>query len=133
MMAGGMEMVEIMQRKFKASDLNDQGVRFYQQGKISEALSSLQEALTVNPMHEKAHENLGGILLQLGRLEEARNVLEKLLSINPRREDGRRYMAEVKSKLDRRTVKQVPLPSQSSPATAIAAQKPSRKWYQFWQ
>ncbi len=126
-MAGGMEMIEIMVKKQGAASLNDKGVQLYQQGKVNEAVSLLQKSIEVNPMHEKAYENLAYVLIQRGRFEEARGILQKVLTINPRREDARRYMAEVKSTLDRAAAKP------PSPAMAAGSQKPARKWYQFWQ
>lgn len=135
MMAGGFEMFDIMTRKQESTELNDKAAKIYQQGNVSEAVNLLKKALETNPMNEKAHENLGIVLLQEGRLEEARGILEKVLNFNPRREEARRYLAEVKSKLGPRSPK--PVPQSSQPQTAVTAvppvpQKPARKWYQFW-
>ena len=98
-MDGGMEMFDIMTRRQEATRLNDEGARLYQQGKVREAIARLEKSIEVNPMHEKAYENLAFVLMKQGRFNEAKIALEKVLGFNPHREDARRYMTEVSNTL----------------------------------
>jgi len=99
MMSGGSEMLDIMRKKQEATELNDEGGRMYQQGRLKDAQGQFRKAIEKNPLYEQAYENLAYMLMEEGNYREATNVLERLLAFNPRREAAHRFMAQAKARL----------------------------------
>ena len=54
-----------------------------EQGKLEEALSSFEKALTFRSDFSEAHNNLGNVLRELGRAEDAIASYRRALSLNP--------------------------------------------------
>jgi tetratricopeptide (TPR) repeat protein len=96
-MAGGAEVLEVMQAKSESVKLSNEGARLFQSGRVNDAQAMFRKAIEVNPMHERAYSNLGYLLIQTGNTVEAIQVLEKLLGFNPRWDDARRYLATARA------------------------------------
>ena len=62
---------------------NNQGVAFFQRGKLDDALAQFQKAVELNPNYADAHTNLGIALLQKGQLGKAIEQHQTALKINP--------------------------------------------------
>ena len=62
---------------------NNQGVAFFQRGKLDDALAQFQKAVELNPNYADAHTNLGIALLQKGQLDKAIEQHQTALKINP--------------------------------------------------
>ena len=54
-----------------------------EQGRLKEAVSSFEKALTFRPDFTEAHNNLGNVLRELGRAEDAIASYRQALSLNP--------------------------------------------------
>src|SRR5262249_24526806 len=59
------------------------GITLREQGKLDEAVRSLQKALEINPSYAEAYRNLGAVFRQQARFDEAIRSLQKALEINP--------------------------------------------------
>jgi protein O-mannosyl-transferase len=62
---------------------NNLGIVFLRQGKLDEAISMLQTAVTLRPDNSPAHENLAKALLQKGQVADALIHYQKLLELQP--------------------------------------------------
>lgn len=60
------------------------GLAALQDGRVSEALASLQAALRINPRHEAARQTLVGLLIENNRGDEAMTQLQQALSLDSR-------------------------------------------------
>lgn len=60
-----------------------QGLTQIEQGRLPEAMASLQHALQYHPQDDAALNNLGVVLSQMGRLAEAREAFEAAARANP--------------------------------------------------
>ncbi len=59
------------------------GFVLWQQGRVDEAISSLQVAIDTDPQNAAAYDHLGTILIQQGRLEEAASSYRRLVRTRP--------------------------------------------------
>ena len=59
------------------------GIVLREQGKLEEAIASLQQALRLKPDYAEAHNNLGVVLKDQGKLEEAVASLQQALRLQP--------------------------------------------------
>jgi tetratricopeptide (TPR) repeat protein len=66
-----------------ANNLYKAGEGFYNSSQLDAALSSLREAIRVNPNHVSANQLLAEILLTQKKADEARKILEKLYKYQP--------------------------------------------------
>lgn len=124
--AGGIEAIEIMALRQKAVEISDSAMEPFNAGKLglSEAIAAVREALTINPMYELAHSNLGFLLIAGGNFKEAVRTFEHVLSFSPHRSDAQRGLAMAKSMLG----------EASSPPSSISSTPQTRKmWWQFWK
>ncbi|MHC4558799.1 MAG: O-linked N-acetylglucosamine transferase, SPINDLY family protein, partial [Planctomycetota bacterium] len=62
---------------------NNLGLVFQGQGRLPEARSCFEEALSIKPEYAEAYNNLGLVFQGQGRLPEARSCFEEALSIKP--------------------------------------------------
>jgi MSHA biogenesis protein MshN len=60
------------------------GLAALQDGRVSEAMASLQAALRTNPRHEAARQTLVSLLIENNRGDEAMTQLQQALSLDPR-------------------------------------------------
>jgi MSHA biogenesis protein MshN len=60
------------------------GLAALQDGRVSEAMASLQGALRINPRHEAARQTLVGLLIENNRGDEAMSQLQQALTLDPR-------------------------------------------------
>ncbi|TMA08855.1 MAG: tetratricopeptide repeat protein [Deltaproteobacteria bacterium] len=65
------------------------------QGRISEAIESLRQALLVRPTYGLAHYNLGNLLASQGKLDEAKYHFEEAIRINPGYAEAHNNLANV--------------------------------------
>jgi tetratricopeptide (TPR) repeat protein len=72
-------------REQKPSAQTDTGLGFvlWKQGRVDEAVASLNDAIATDPDHPAAYERLGTILVEQGRLEEAASTYRRLVGIRP--------------------------------------------------
>lgn len=63
---------------------NDLGAVYLKEGRLSEALAEIEEALRIRPEHARARINLGRVLTEAGRLEEALAEFREALRLEPR-------------------------------------------------
>jgi tetratricopeptide (TPR) repeat protein len=66
-----------------ADALFQDAVAFYGQGDLVHAENLLEQAIGINPNHQRANELVAEILIDGGRLDEARDKLEKLMEFSP--------------------------------------------------
>jgi tetratricopeptide (TPR) repeat protein len=108
-----------LEQKPNAGTFTGLGLILWQQGRVDEAITSLNAAIETDPKHLDAYDKLGAILVEQGRLEEAaskyRQVAQKLPSAAAHRklaavltslgrtEEARREMEMAKA-LDRSAV-----------------------------
>jgi len=60
------------------------GLAALQDGRVGEAMASLQAALRINPRHEAARQTLVGLLIENNRGDEAMTQLQQALTLDPR-------------------------------------------------
>jgi MSHA biogenesis protein MshN len=60
------------------------GLAALQEGRVSEAMASLQAALRTSPRHEAARQTLVGLLIENNRGDEAMAQLQQALTLDPR-------------------------------------------------
>jgi MSHA biogenesis protein MshN len=60
------------------------GLAALQEGRVSEAMASLQAALRTSPRHEAARQTLVGLLIENNRGDEAMTQLQQALTLDPR-------------------------------------------------
>lgn len=63
--------------------LNSLGFALFQQGKSQEALAALEKAVTADPKHKKAHNNLALAAIDVGEIELAEAHYRESLAIEP--------------------------------------------------
>ena len=71
------------------------GILQRMEGKPAKAALAFRAAVLRNPVHAKAHGNLGLVLLELGRPDEARLELETALRLNPQDQLAREALEEM--------------------------------------
>ena len=71
------------------------GILNRMENKPAEAALDFRAAIEKNPLHAKAHGNLGLVLLELGRPDDARRALETALRLNPQDQLARETLAEI--------------------------------------
>ena len=86
LIAGCAARVTEMQR-LQAQNSYERALTQINQGQSALALSSLQEATSLNPRMALYHDTLGMLLLDLGRVDQAVAELNKALDIDPHRGD----------------------------------------------
>jgi tetratricopeptide (TPR) repeat protein len=86
LVAGCAARVTEMQR-LQAQNSYERALTQINQGQSALALSSLQEATSLNPRMALYHDTLGMLLLDLGRVDQAVAELNKALDIDPHRGD----------------------------------------------
>jgi tetratricopeptide (TPR) repeat protein len=91
----------VLQAQISSKELNDRGVRLFQQGKFNEAEGQLRKAIEANPGHEMAYSNLARVLIERGQPREAVKILEKVLAMNPHRKEAQRYLVRAQGALAR--------------------------------
>lgn len=74
--------------EFGGTELLDQGTALFNAGKVEEASSLLEEALSIDPSLSKAHFMLGLIAVRKDEQEVARRHLETFLEQSPQDEDA---------------------------------------------
>ena len=67
----------------KAAELILTGEKFFENQQFSEAEEVFRQAITINPDHAVAHNNLGVVTWQKGNTQEATAYFQKALLINP--------------------------------------------------
>ncbi len=67
----------------------DYGVTLYDGGHPQEAIDELNQAIKMNPRHQKAYFNLGIVYLHDGEFEKSNDALEKCVSIDPKSDVGK--------------------------------------------
>lgn len=55
-----------------------------QDGRVQEAIASLEQALAIDPLHDSARQTLVGLLVESGRTDDALRVLGNGLALDPR-------------------------------------------------
>lgn len=72
-------------------------LRYYKQGRLSESIEMLYQALQLDPGHVKSREVLSGILMQHQRWPEAEKVLRDGIKMDPQQQPGlNQLMARLK-------------------------------------
>lgn len=71
----------------------DLGIAYHRAGDLDAAINQLQQALTSNPDHPIAHNELGIIFRKQGRFAESRQSYEAALAIYPKFHYARRNLA----------------------------------------
>jgi tetratricopeptide (TPR) repeat protein len=61
----------------------DYGVTLYESGHTQDAIDQLNEAIKMNPKHQKAYFNLGIVYLNAGEVDKSNEALKKCVSIDP--------------------------------------------------
>lgn len=74
--------------KTAALEAFNEGVRHYNAGNMSEALTLFEKAVAANPDHAKSHYMLGLCLASSGRNQEARDHFERFLALAPNDPDA---------------------------------------------
>jgi tetratricopeptide (TPR) repeat protein len=69
------------------------GNALFRQGRRSEAISALREALTLQPDYALAHDGLGVALHAEGRVSEAIEHYQRAVQLDPRNTDARSHLA----------------------------------------
>jgi Tfp pilus assembly protein PilF len=75
-------------QRLQAQNSYERGLAQIRERQPAMALSSLQEAVTIDPTVALYHDTLGMLLLDLGRIEQAIAELQKAVDIDPARGDG---------------------------------------------
>jgi predicted O-linked N-acetylglucosamine transferase (SPINDLY family) len=60
-----------------------QGDSYFDQGKLDEAVACYREAITLNPDHAKAHNNLGGVYREQNLLADAERHFRRAVELSP--------------------------------------------------
>ncbi len=71
------------------------GILHRMENKPAEAALAFRAAIERNPVHARAHGNLGLVLLELGRPDDARRELETALRLNPQDQLARETLEEI--------------------------------------
>src|SRR5438093_12361554 len=87
LLAGCAARMTEMQR-LQAQNSYERALSQLNQGQSALALSSLQEATTLNPRSALYHDTLGLALLDLGRIDQALAELTKAVDVDPNRGDS---------------------------------------------
>jgi tetratricopeptide (TPR) repeat protein len=77
------------------------GNTFQELGKLDDAVSSYQKAISLNPNYVEAHNNLGHTLQKQGRLEEAITSFQRALALKPDITEARINLATIYTDLGR--------------------------------
>ncbi|MBW2052320.1 MAG: tetratricopeptide repeat protein [Deltaproteobacteria bacterium] len=72
----------------------DMGLVLKNQGRIEEAISSLEQAVEANPESARSNSALGDAYLSAGRFEEAQSALIKALKLDPDNNEARINLAD---------------------------------------
>jgi tetratricopeptide (TPR) repeat protein len=75
-------------KRLQAQNAYERGLSQVSQGQSALALSSLQEAVTLNPGYALYHDTLGMLLLDLGRVDQAITTLNQAVDLDPQRGDS---------------------------------------------
>jgi protein O-GlcNAc transferase len=75
-------------QRLQAQNSYERGLSQVKQGQSALALSSLQEATTLDPRAALYHDTLGLVLLDLGRVDQALAELTKAVDLEPNRGDS---------------------------------------------
>lgn len=84
-----------------AIDYNERSNELAKEGKLGEAVASLQEAVRLDPNFAEGYNNLGTMLSGLGRLDEAVRYFQKALEIRPDFVDASRNLQAVVELIER--------------------------------
>jgi tetratricopeptide (TPR) repeat protein len=63
---------------------NNLGIEYFQMGKMDDAVTHFQNAVTANPTYLEAHNNLGGALTTIKELDRAFQAFQAALKIDPK-------------------------------------------------
>ncbi|MEQ1827087.1 MAG: tetratricopeptide repeat-containing glycosyltransferase family protein [Pirellula sp.] len=77
------------------------GVECLKQGRMQEAVSALQQVLSLDPRHAQAYNNLGVVLAQLTRFSQAAHCFSMALRIQPDSTDSQRNLTQVTADLEK--------------------------------
>src|SRR5919198_2724212 len=75
-------------KRLQAQNAYERGLSQVSQGQSALALSSLQEAVTLNPRSALYRDTLGMLLLDLGRVDQAIAALDEAVDLDPERGDS---------------------------------------------
>ena len=67
----------------RSANLYRQAVLFLQQGRVSEARTTLTKALEINPINNEARQTLAGLLLDNKQNDDARKILQEGIQLAP--------------------------------------------------
>jgi len=73
----------------------DDGIGFYNSGKVKEAVAAFKKAVDEDPENAVAHGNLGKLYKQEGRLDSAMKCFRKALEIDPTDVDAQFELGEI--------------------------------------
>src|SRR5690349_7811961 len=75
--------------------LYEQGVEYYESGRIEEAIVYLKEAVKISPEDADVQYTIGLAYYQKRNIEESIGCFQKAIQINPNDTDSRYYLAVV--------------------------------------
>lgn len=77
------ESIYINNSSQQAYSYNQQGEKFWKQGRIPEAITAYKKAILWDSRYAKAYNNLGVVWLEQGQIEQAISEFEKAISLDP--------------------------------------------------
>jgi Tol biopolymer transport system component/Flp pilus assembly protein TadD len=83
-----------------ASEHNEQGNVYFDQGDMEQAAAEYQAAIELEPDNDLFHDNLGAALAELGMFDQAVTVLKKAIELNPERANARSNLCFVYQEQD---------------------------------
>jgi len=83
----------------KSENLYQTALNYVQQGRVSEAQSILNDALTTNPRNHDARQTVAALLLDNSRMKEAKDVLNDGLKVSPDHIGFRKAVARLEVEL----------------------------------
>ena len=98
-LAGGVEIIEILQAQATAVQFNDRAVQLFNSGRLDDAIAELIRGLEVNPKHATGDSNVGFLWLKKGSMDDAIGSLLRAIELNPNHEDARDHLHDAVSKL----------------------------------
>jgi tetratricopeptide (TPR) repeat protein len=85
----------------KARGFNNLGKAYFEQGMLSEAQETLNEAIRLNPGFAEAHLNLGNVYKNLERINDAQQEYKTALSLNPKLPEAHNNLGVILESLGR--------------------------------
>jgi len=86
---------QMLRAHVRAVLANDRAVRLFREGRLGEAIATLQRGLEANPPYATGYSNLGFLYLCQGQLDQATACLLHALEVDPRHPDAPDHLVDV--------------------------------------